>query len=106
MNRDIFAWSTVDMPGIPDSTITYELNVDHRAKPIIQKKRKFDVDRIATNYTGEVQYHKWLSNLMLVKKANYKWRICVDFTYINKAWPKDIYLLFVINKLVDSCSSH
>ena len=43
---------------------------------------------------------------MMVKKANRKWRICVDFTDLNKACPKDSYLLPWIDILVDSTARH
>ena len=42
----------------------------------------------------------------MVKKANDKWRMCVDFTDLNKACPKDSYLLQRINQLVDSIAGH
>ena len=42
----------------------------------------------------------------MVKKANGKWRICVDFTDLNKACPKDSYSLPRIDQLVDSTVSH
>ncbi|KAL0313369.1 UNVERIFIED_CONTAM: hypothetical protein Sradi_5736200 [Sesamum radiatum] len=38
-----------------------------------------------------VQYPEWLANVVLVPKANGKWRMCVDFTDLNKACPKDSY---------------
>ena len=38
----------------------------------------------------------------MVKKANGKWRMCVDFTDLNKACPKDSYLFPRIDTLVDS----
>ena len=37
----------------------------------------------------EVFYPEWLANTMVVKKKNGKWRVCVDFTDLNKAFPKD-----------------
>ena len=43
---------------------------------------------------------------MMVKKANRKWRMCVDFTDLNKACPKDSYLLPWIDILVDSTARH
>ena len=43
---------------------------------------------------------------MIVKKANGKWRMCVDFTDLNKACPKDIYPLPRIDQLVDSTADH
>ena len=42
--------------------------------------------------------------MVLVKKANGKWRMCVDFTNLNKACPKDSHLLPSIDALVDSAS--
>ena len=41
---------------------------------------------------------------MLVQKANEKWRMCVDFTYLNKACPKDSFPLSSIDSLVDNAS--
>ena len=38
----------------------------------------------------------------MVKKANEKWRMCVDFTDLNKGCPKDSYPLLRIDTLVDS----
>ena len=37
----------------------------------------------------------------MVKKANRKWRMCVDFTDLNKACPKDSYPLLRVDILVD-----
>ena len=42
----------------------------------------------------------------MVKKANGKWRMCVDFTDLNKAYPKDSYPLPRIDLLVDSTTGH
>ena len=42
----------------------------------------------------------------MVKKANGKWRMCVDFTNLNKACPKDSYPLPRIDQLVDSTTGH
>jgi len=56
------------------------------------------------NHIREIQYPEWLANVVLVKKANGKWRMCVDFTDLNKACPKDSYPLQSIDALVDSAS--
>ena len=57
-------------------------------------------------FIREVYYPDWLANVVMVKKANEKWRICVNFTDLNKACPKDSYPLFHIDQLVDSTASH
>ena len=51
-------------------------------------------------------YPDWLVNVILVKKANGKWRMCVDFTNLNKACPKDSFPLPMIDQLVDSIAGH
>ena len=42
----------------------------------------------------------------MVKKASSKWRMCVDFTNLNKACPKDSYPLPCIDQLVDLILGH
>ena len=51
-------------------------------------------------------YPDWLANVVMVKKSNGKWRMCVDFTDLNKACPKDSYPLPRIDILVDSTVRH
>ena len=48
----------------------------------------------------EVQYPEWLANVVMVLKKNGKWRMCIDFTILNKACPKDEYPLPGIDTLV------
>ena len=57
-------------------------------------------------FIREVYYPDWIANVIMVKKANGKWRMCVDFTDLNKACPKDSYPLPRIDQLVDSTASH
>ena len=47
-----------------------------------------------------------LANVVMAKKANGKWRMCVDFTDLNRACPKDSYPLPWIDTLVDSMARH
>lgn len=61
---------------------------------------------LQVGFTWEVGYPKWLSNVVLVKKSNGKWRIGVNFTDLNKACPKDSFPLPRIDLLVDSTSGH
>ena len=61
---------------------------------------------LSIGFIQEVYYPNWLVNIVLVKKANGKWRICVDFTDLNKACSKDSFPLPRIDQLVDSTAGH
>ena len=52
-----------------------------------------------------MKYPEWLANTVMVKKANGKWRMCIDFTDLNKACPKDEFPLPRIDSLVDAAAS-
>lgn len=116
-SQDVFAWSHKDMPGIDPWVITHRLNVDPTARPIKQKRRSFapernkaaekEVDKLLqAGFIKEVNYPNWLANMVLVKKPNGKWRMCMDFTSLNEACPNDSFPLPRIDLLVDSTSEH
>ena len=105
------------MPGISPSVIHHSLNINPNAKPIRQKKRRFAPERVLAvkdetdkllkaGFIREVHYPDWLSNVVMVKKANGKWRICVDFINLNKACLKDSFPLLSIDRLVDASAGH
>ena len=58
------------------------------------------------DFIREVYYPDWLANVVMVKKANGKWRMCVDFTDLNKACPKDSYPFSRVDVLVNSTAQH
>ena len=105
------------MLGIDPSVITHRLNVHLSSKPVRQEKRVFaserdnaikeEVQKLTIAYfIREVYYPDWLANVVMVKKTNGKWRMCMDFTDLNKACPKDSYPLPRIDQLVDSIAGH
>jgi len=57
-------------------------------------------------FIREVVYTTWLANVVMVKKSNGKWRMCVDYIDLNKACQKDTYPLPSIDRLVDSTSGY
>ena len=59
---------------------------------------------LSAGHIREIQYSEWLANVLLVKKANGNWRMCADFTNLNKACSKDSYSLPSIDALVDNTS--
>jgi len=42
---------------------------------------------LAIGFIQEIYYPKWLANVIMVKKSNRKWRMCVDFIDLNNACP-------------------
>ena len=59
-----------------------------------------------TRAIKEAFYPDWLANIVVVKKKNGKWRVCVDFIDLNKTCPKDSFLIPWIDQLVDATIGH
>ena len=92
------------MPSIPREVAEDTLRLVSSLKPTKQCLHRFDDERrraigeeitklLAARYIKEVYHSYWLANPILVKKKNRKWRICVDYTCLNKACPKDHFPL-------------
>ena len=105
------------MGGIDPAIITHRLNFSPSFKPIKQKRRSFapegqkaineEVDNLLqAGAIKEVEYPECLANVVLVKKANGEWRLCIDFTDINRACPKDSFPLPRIDHIVDATAGH
>ncbi|KAI5342184.1 hypothetical protein L3X38_010059 [Prunus dulcis] len=102
------------MPGIDPQIICHRLHVNPAIKPVAQKRRNFAPERfaiieaeidklLAASFIKEVSYVEWLANVILVaKKDKGLWRVCVDYTDLNKACPKENFPLPRIDQLVDS----
>ena len=73
-----------------------------RDKAIAEEVRKL----LEAGFIREVYYPDWLANMIMVKKPNGKWRMCIDFTDLNRACTKDSYPLPWIDTLVDSTARH
>ena len=94
-NTDLFAWSAADLPGVDPLVASNKLSIYKEVRYIFQKKHKLGEERrlaakaeanklLSVGCIEEAQYTTWLSNVVLVKKANDKWRMCVDYTDLNK----------------------
>ena len=97
--------------------ITHRLNVNPSFKPVKQKRRSFARKRqkaineevgklLQEKAIRKVEYLEWLTNVVLVKKANCKWWLCIDFTDINRACPNDSFPLPRIDLIVDATAGH
>ena len=74
---------------------------DERCRAIGEEIAKL----LAARFIREVLHSNWLANPVLVKKKTGKWRMCVDYTSLNKACLKDHFPLLRIDQIVDSTSS-
>ena len=92
------------MLGIPREVVEHTLHLVPGSKPTKQCLRHFDNERLraigeevtkllVARFIKEVYHSDWLANPILVKKKTEKWRMCVDYTGLNKACPKDHFPL-------------
>ena len=116
-NIDVFAWSTYDVPRIDPGFISYQLNVNSEVIPQKQppqhsSKEHAKAVRVEANklkqvgVIKEIFYSELLANIMVIKKKNGKWRVCVDFTDLNKMCLKDPFPVPRIDQLVDATVGH
>jgi hypothetical protein len=115
-NKDIFAWTANNLCGVNKDVIEHSLNVDLAFRPKKRRLQKMSEDKaegarnevkrlLSAGVIREVTYMEWLANTVMVKKANGKWRMCIDFIDLNKACPKDEFPLPRIDSLVDAAAS-
>jgi hypothetical protein len=101
------------MKGVPREVAEHKLNIKPGSKPVKQRLRRFNDDKckaigeeimnlLSEGFIRDVYHPEWLANLVLVKKKNKKWRMCVDYTSLNKACPKNPFPLALIDQVVDS----
>ncbi|XP_065629984.1 uncharacterized protein LOC136067703 [Quercus suber] len=116
-NIDVFIWNTYEALGVDSDFICHYLNVNQAVLPKKQPPRcsskehsntvKEEMNKLKqAGAIKEVFYPKWLVNTVVVKKKNGKWWICVDFTDLNKACPKDPFSMPRIDQLMDATMSH
>jgi hypothetical protein len=115
-NKDVFAWTANDLCGVNRDVIEHSLNVDPSFRPRKQRLRKMSEDKaegaqnevkrlLSAGVIREVTYPEWLANTVMAKKSNGKWRMCIDFTDLNKACQKDEFPLPRIDSLIDAAAS-
>jgi hypothetical protein len=112
-NADIFAWSPSDIPGILREVAEHSLDILPHSRAVQQRLRRFNEEHrraigvelrklLEARFIKEVFHPTWLANPVLVKKKNGKWRMCVDYTSLNKACTEVSFPLPGIDQIVDS----
>lgn len=116
-HQNVFAWSHKDMFVINLEIIEHRLCICPRAKKIWWWWRSFSREKYATKveevehllevgFIHEVPYLDWVSNFVLVKNMKGKYQMCVYFTDLSKARPKNNFPLPWIDQIVDSMAGH
>ena len=101
------------MLGVPKELIEHSLNVNPTATPKKQRLRRFSAEKreaikkelaklLMAGFIKEVYHPEWLANPVPVLKKNNEWRMCVDYTDLNKHCPKDPFGLPRIDQVIDS----
>ena len=116
-NVDVFAWDAYEALGVDPDFICHHLNVSPTITPKKQppwRPSKEHADTVREEVRKlkkagaikEVFYLEWLANTVVVKKKSRKWRVCVNFTDLNKACPKDPFPMPRIDRLIDATVGH
>jgi hypothetical protein len=99
----MFAWCPADMSGIPTELAEHELKIFPNMKPVKQSMRRYNPEKaksmgkeinrlLKAKFIREIKEATWLSPLVMVEKKDTKiYRICIDFTALNKHCPKDYF---------------
>ena len=111
-NAEVFMWDTYKAPEVDPSFIYHHLNVNPSVTPKKQPPQRPSKEHANTirdevmklkkaGAIEEVFYPEWLANTVVVKKKSGKWRVCVDFTDLNKTCLKDQFAMPRIDQLVE-----
>ncbi|XP_075655153.1 uncharacterized protein LOC142625361 [Castanea sativa] len=116
-NVDVFAWNPYEVPSVDPEFIVHKLNVDPLCPPKKQRLRRSAKEHVEAvrqevgklkeaGAIRETFFREWLINIVIVKKKSGKWRVCVDFTNLNRACLKDLFPMPKIDQLVDATCRH
>ncbi|KAI3767660.1 hypothetical protein L2E82_17975 [Cichorium intybus] len=111
--KHVFAWEPADMVGVERTIIEHNLNVIPGSNVVKQKRRGQAGERnnaintevaklVQAGIVREAFFPTWIANPVMVKKSDGSWRMCIDYTDLNKACPKDCYPLLEIDQKVES----
>ena len=116
-NIDVFTWNAYEVLRVDPEFMCHHLKdnplITPRKQPpwrpskeYIEAVREEVIKLKQAEAIKKVFYPEWLVNTVVVKKKSGKWRVCVDFTNLNKACPKDPFSMPKIDQLVDTTVGH
>ncbi|XP_077246003.1 uncharacterized protein LOC143885836 [Tasmannia lanceolata] len=115
--KEVFAWSSKDMPGLSEKIVQHHIPLYPEAKPKKQKLRRMKpewllkikdevMNQLKADFLEVVTYPEWLANTVPVPKKDGRVRCCVDFRDLKKTSLKDDFPLPHIDILVDNTAGH
>jgi hypothetical protein len=93
-NKDVFAWSALDLVGVSRFIIEHSLGINPSVRPKKQRLRKMSDEKtevakaevhrlLEAKFIEPVAYPTWLANVVMVRKKSDKWRMCIDFSPVS-----------------------
>jgi hypothetical protein len=115
--KDVFVWTYKEILGLEPRVEVHQLEIKQEARPVKQAQCRFrpellpqievEVNKLEqAGFIREVQFPKWIANIVPVKKKNGQIRVCVDFRDLNRACPNDDFSLPNTELMVDSTIGH
>jgi hypothetical protein len=82
-NKDVFAWSALDLVGVSRSIIEHSLGIDRSVRPKKQRLRKMSDEKteaakdevhrlLEARFIEPIAYPTWLANMVMVQKKSGK----------------------------------
>jgi hypothetical protein len=83
-NKDVFAWSALDLVGVSRTIIKHSLGIDPSVRPKKRRLRKMSDEKteaakaevhrlLEAKFIEPIDYPTWLANIVMVQKKNGKW---------------------------------
>jgi hypothetical protein len=109
---DCFAWDYTEMPGLDRSIVEHRLPLKKGFQPFQQWARQMTTEvleevkkeiekMLEAGFIRPWRYAEWISSIVPVQKKDGRWWVCVDFSDLNRATPKDEYPMPVEETLIN-----
>jgi hypothetical protein len=105
------------MPGLDRSIIEHRLPLKKGFRPFQQRAHqmrtevleevKKEIEKmLEAGFIRSCRYAEWISSIVPVQKKDGRWRVYVDFRDLNRATPKDEYLMPVAETLINATAGN
>jgi hypothetical protein len=114
---DCFSWDYMEMPRLDRSIVEYRLPLKkgfrtfqqwaHQMRTEVLEEVKKEIENmLEAGLIRPCRYAKWISSIVPVQKKDGRWWVCVYFRNLNRATPKDEYLMPVAETLINAAAGN